>query len=111
MYHATELDRYIERAIAKRGFSVVEAVSYCHTTFGRSNGFQSPVAMMQHLKDQSTTLQAAERADDELEPGTIIRGVLHDADYKEFIEQYDEAVAAEHGTPPPRRRRVRRGWL
>src|SRR5512137_870818 len=37
VYHAVELDRYIEQAIRKNGFSLVEAVSYCHTTFGRIN--------------------------------------------------------------------------
>ena len=37
VYHATELDQSIEQAIRKNGFSVVEAVSYCHTTFGRLN--------------------------------------------------------------------------
>jgi len=37
VYHALELDKFISEAIAKDGFSVVEAVSYCHTTYGRLN--------------------------------------------------------------------------
>ncbi len=36
VYHVTELDKLIERAMSKNGFSMVEVVSYCHTTFGRA---------------------------------------------------------------------------
>lgn len=111
VYHARELDRFIERALEKRGFAVVEAVSYCHTTFGRSNDFESPVAMMRHLKDSSISLAAARKAEEDLEPGTIVRGILHDEDKPEYTQLYDEVVEEVHGTPPPRRRRVRRGWL
>src|SRR5512136_1828223 len=34
VYHVTELDKIVERALAKRGFAMVEVMSYCHTTFG-----------------------------------------------------------------------------
>ena len=37
VYHALELDHLIEQAVQKNGFSLVEAASYCHTTFGRIN--------------------------------------------------------------------------
>ena len=37
VYPALELDKFISEAIAKVGFRVVEAVSYCHSTYGRLN--------------------------------------------------------------------------
>ena len=111
VYHVTELDRLIERAVAKRGFSLVEAVSYCHTTFGRANNLKSPIQMMRLLKDNSTTRQAAEKQGDEAEGDKIVRGVFLDVDKPEYTDLYDKVIERAHGSPPPRKRTVRRGWV
>ena len=111
VYHVTQLDRLIERAILKRGFAIVEAVSYCHTTYGRANDLKSPIQMMQLLKDNSVTLQAAEKAGKGPPEGKIVRGVLHDEEKPEFTELYDQVIEQVHGSPPPRKRKVRRGWV
>ncbi len=111
VYHVTELDRLIERAMRKRGFSVVEAVSYCHTTFGRANNLKSAVDMMRLLKENSVSVTAAEKLGDELPKDQIVRGVLHDEEKPEFTELYDQLIEQAHGSPPPRKRRVRRGWV
>jgi 2-oxoglutarate ferredoxin oxidoreductase subunit beta len=60
VYHVRELEKYIARAIVKEGFSMVEAVSYCHTTLGRINRWGTAPDMMRRLKEQSTTLKQAE---------------------------------------------------
>jgi 2-oxoglutarate ferredoxin oxidoreductase subunit beta len=111
VYHATQLDRLIEGAMRKKGFAVVEAVSYCHTTFGRANDLKSPIRMMRLLKDNSLTVQAANKLGDELPSGKIVRGLLHDEDKPEFTELYDQVIERVHGSPPPRKRQVRRGWV
>jgi 2-oxoglutarate ferredoxin oxidoreductase subunit beta len=111
VYHVTELDRLIERAVARRGFSLVEAVSYCHTTFGRANNIKSPIAMMRRLKDNSITVQAAAKLDDDLPEDQIVRGVFRDVDKPEYTELYDQVIERAHGSPPPRKRQVRRGWV
>ena len=49
VYHALELDKFISEAIANDGFSVVEAVSYCHTTYGRLNKLGTAADMMRAL--------------------------------------------------------------
>jgi 2-oxoglutarate ferredoxin oxidoreductase subunit beta len=93
VYHAVELDRYIEQAIRKNGFSVVEAVSYCHTTFGRLNKLGSAVDMMRRLKENSVTQAAAE-------PGgapRIVRGVLHDVDKPEYTALYEQLIERAKG--------------
>jgi 2-oxoglutarate/2-oxoacid ferredoxin oxidoreductase subunit beta len=111
VYHVTELDRLIHRALEKRGFSLVEAVSYCHTTFGRANNIKSPVEMMRQLKENSITLQAAQKQGQENgDPAQIVRGVFRDEDRPEFTELYDEIIERAHGPMPPRKRKVRRGW-
>jgi 2-oxoglutarate ferredoxin oxidoreductase subunit beta len=111
VYHVTQLDKLIEQAIRKVGFAVVEAVSYCHTTFGRANNTKSPVQMMRLLKENSVTIQAARKQGDELPEHRIVRGVFHDEDKPEFTELYDQVIKQANGPLPPRKRKVRRGWI
>ena len=95
----------------KKGFSLIEVVSYCHTTFGRVNNLKSPVQMMRQLKDNSVTIQAAERLGEDLPGNKIVRGVFHDEEKPEFTELYDQIIERAHGSLPPRKRQVRRGWF
>lgn len=111
VYHVTELDKLVEQAMRKQGFSVVEVVSYCHTTFGRANDMKSPVRMMRLLKDSSVTVRAAEKLGDELDGSTIVRGVFRDEEKPEFTELYDRVIEQAHGPLSPRKRKVRRGWI
>jgi 2-oxoglutarate ferredoxin oxidoreductase subunit beta len=111
VYHVTELDRLIEQAVRKEGFALVEVVSYCHTTFGRANDLKSPIAMMRRLKENSLTLKAAEKRGDELGPESIVRGVFRDDDRPEYTKLYDQVIERAHGSLPPRKRKVRRGWV
>jgi len=111
VYHATEMDRLIEKAIEKQGFAVVEAVSYCHTTYGRVNNLKSPIQMMRLLKERSIAAQAAAKLDKEALEDKIVRGVLHDEEKPEFTELYDQVIEQAHGPLPPRKRKVRRGWI
>jgi 2-oxoglutarate ferredoxin oxidoreductase subunit beta len=111
VYHVTELDKLIEQAMHKKGFSVVEVVSYCHTTFGRLNDLKSPVQMMRLLKDNAVTIQAAEKLGEDLPGDKIVRGVFHDEEKPEFTELYDQLIERAHGPLPPRKRQVRRGWM
>jgi 2-oxoglutarate ferredoxin oxidoreductase subunit beta len=102
VYHVAELDRLLAKALQKKGFSVVEAVSYCHTSYGRLNREGQPVDMMRALKETAVTLKAAAKmSEDELE-GKIVRGLLHEADLPEYTELYAQVIArtqAEEGQP------------
>lgn len=92
VYHAVELDKFIEQAIQKVGFSLVEAVSYCHTTFGRLNKMGSAVEMMHQLKEMSISLSAAEKLMPEERSLKIIRGVLHNIDKPDYTSLYDKVI-------------------
>ena len=59
VYHATHLDGLIEKAIRKKGFSVVEALSNCHIQYGRRNKMGSPVKMIEWFKDNTIRVEAA----------------------------------------------------
>jgi 2-oxoglutarate/2-oxoacid ferredoxin oxidoreductase subunit beta len=88
VYHAVELDRLIEKALLKRGFSLVEAVSYCHTSYGKLNKLGSAVDMMRALKDQSMTMEAASRLTPEERKGKILRGIVVDRELPEYTDLY-----------------------
>lgn len=92
VYHARELERYLGQAIGKDGFTVVEAVTYCHTTLGRINRWGTASDMMRHLKEHSVTLRQAEEMSEEEKRNKIVRGVFADRDIPEYTQLYDEII-------------------
>lgn len=100
VFHAVEMDRLIEQAIEKQGFSLIEAVSYCHTTFGRINKMGSAVDMMRMLKEQSITKSTAEKLSPEERAGKIVRGVLCNQDKPEFTALYDQVIERAQRSSP-----------
>jgi 2-oxoglutarate ferredoxin oxidoreductase subunit beta len=93
IYHARELQRFIIRALSKDGFSVVEAVSYCHTTFGRQNKLGRATDMMRLIRENSITLSQADELSDQDRNGKIVRGVLVDREAPEYTALYDQVIA------------------
>jgi 2-oxoglutarate ferredoxin oxidoreductase subunit beta len=92
VYHAVEMDRLIEQAINKQGFSLIEAISYCHTTFGRINKLGKAVDMMRMLKEASISKTAADKLSAHELLGKIVRGVLCDQDKPEFTALYQKVI-------------------
>ena len=80
VYHATELQKHLAKAISTDGFSVVEAISYCHTTLGRANRWGTAPDMMNRLKENSVPLSQASKMSAEELAGKVIRGVYADRD-------------------------------
>jgi 2-oxoglutarate ferredoxin oxidoreductase subunit beta len=93
VYHVRELERYIAQAVAKDGFSVVEAISTCHTTLGRLNRWGKAPEMMRRLKEQSVTLRQAEEMSPEERQSLIVRGMFADRDIPEYTRLYDRIIA------------------
>ncbi len=104
VYHARELDHLVEAALRKNGFALVEAISYCHTTFGRMNKLGTAVDMMQHLKDASIPVERARGLPPEQLTGKIIRGVLVDRDIPEYTERYQRVIEMAQATRDEERR-------
>lgn len=95
VYHAMELDKYIKDAILKDGFSLVEAISYCHTTFGRLNKLGSAADMLGMIKENSMSRTAFAKLTPEEQAGNTkyIRGVLHNIDHRiEYTRSYDNLI-------------------
>ncbi len=92
VYHAIELDHFIERAIQKNGFSVVEVASYCHTTFGRINRQGSAVDMMRKLKENSISQAAAEKLPPDERSTRVVHGVFCDIEKPEYVASYEQVI-------------------
>ena len=92
VFHAIEMERYLEQAIRKNGFSLVEAVSYCHTSYGRLNKLGTAVDMMRNLKEGSVATSAAQKLSPEEREKKIVRGVLHDVEKPEYTERYQQVI-------------------
>ncbi len=88
VYDAIILEKMIEKAIRKKGFSVVEAISTCPTSYGRRNRLGSPADMIRWLKDNSVKVsKVPELKPEELE-GKIVTGIFVDEDKPEFTAEY-----------------------
>jgi 2-oxoglutarate ferredoxin oxidoreductase subunit beta len=103
VFHSQELERYIRIGLETPGFSVIEAVSHCHTTYGRLNKLGNAVEMMGQIKEASISKQAAEKLPAEELAGRIVRGVFHHDTgrpeytvlYRQILEEAGGAKLAE----------------
>ncbi|MBP7146912.1 MAG: 2-oxoacid:ferredoxin oxidoreductase subunit beta [Acidobacteria bacterium] len=82
------LDKVIEKAIRKKGFSLVEVMTPCPTTYGRRNKAGDGLEMTHFLKEHSFSKARAEQLSPEEREDAIITGVLADVERPEYTEQY-----------------------
>jgi 2-oxoglutarate ferredoxin oxidoreductase subunit beta len=92
VYHAVLLSNLIEKALQKKGFSFVEAISNCHTQYGRLNKEGTAVKMIQGLKEVAVPVSSAAKMTPEQLEGKIQIGVLHDIERPEYIELYQKII-------------------
>jgi len=93
VHAAFKLEKLIERAILKKGFSVVEVLTPCPTAYGRRNQLGPGVNMMHELRKDSVPLKKAAALTPEELDGKVVTGVLVDIDKPEYTEQVEESVA------------------
>jgi len=92
VYDAIKLDRMIEKAIRKKGFSVVEVMTPCPTAFGRRNRLGNGSHMIKLLKQDSISLAKAAKMDAEALKDKIVTGILVDRDMPEYTENYQKLI-------------------
>ena len=99
VYHALELDKFISEAIAKDGFSVVEAVSYCHTNYGRLNKLGTAADMLRGLKEDSLSQSAFSKLSPEEQASNtkIVRGNFINIDRPQYTTSYSNLITRVQG--------------
>jgi 2-oxoglutarate ferredoxin oxidoreductase subunit beta len=93
VYHVRELDKILLHAIQRKGFSVVEILSPCHTNFGRQNRLGSQIDMMKDLKNQAVPVERWEKVPQDKREGRFPIGILVDRDLPRYLDSYNEMCA------------------
>ena len=96
-YHASQIDKLLVEAIRHKGFSVVEILDSCPTTYGRRNKFRSAVEMMNNLKESTVSIKAAENMSPEQLQGKVITGLLYKENKPEYIAEYQKIIDDAQG--------------
>jgi len=90
VYHVQLLDKLIEDAILKRGFSVVEVISNCHIQFGRRNNMGNPVTMLEWMRDHAVTVEKAGKMPAESLEDKFTIGILTNVEKPIYTEEYNK---------------------
>ena len=98
VYHAKHLDSLIEKALLKKGFSVVEVIAHCHTQYGRQNRLGTAVEMMEWQRDNAVTAEKAATMKPEELRDKIVIGVLVDKELPVYQDEYKKIRERAKGT-------------
>jgi len=97
IYHVQQLDKLIGQGLAKKGFSVIEAVSTCYTTYGRYNKKGGPVDMMTSIREKAVSVEKAKTMSESELAGRDVSGVLQDIDIPEYTDMYQKIIESAGG--------------
>ena len=100
VYHAELSDYLIEKAIRKRGFSVVEIMSNCHIQYGRRNKMGDPVRMLKWFNEHAVTVEKAKDMSPESLRGKFSIGILADVEKPIYTEEYQHIRDLSRGPEP-----------
>jgi 2-oxoglutarate ferredoxin oxidoreductase subunit beta len=100
VYHVRHAEQMIKQALEHKGFSVVEIVSNCHTSYGRINRLGGAIEMIKYMRDKSVMYTPDFDVEKAKAAGKqYVLGVLHsDMERPELCELYDQlAIAGGNG--------------
>ena len=92
-YHAVQLTDLVAKGIQNKGFSVIDAITQCPTSFGRKNKMGAPATMMQWQKDHAVMIQAAAKMQPSDLVDKFVIGELHKSEAPEYTAEYDKLIA------------------
>ena len=97
VFHFARMDKYIEQALTKKGFTVVEVLSPCPTSYGRMNKGGSGVDMLLNQKENTVTIEkAAGMSPEELQDKLVV-GVFVDKEQPDYQTHYQNVISKALG--------------
>jgi len=96
-YHNKLLTRLIEEGAQNSGFSLIEAITHCPTSYGMRNGFSTPTEMVRWQKDNAVGIDKVKSGTIQLTGEQFAIGVLHKHIASEFTAAYMEVVERAKG--------------
>lgn len=99
VYHVRHAEQMIRQALEHKGFSVVEIMSNCHTSYGRINRLGGAIEMIKEMRDKSVMYTPDFDAEKAKAAGKrYVLGVLHsDTQRPELCDLYDKLAASVGG--------------
>ena len=85
-YHPRQMTRSIKKAIQKKGFALIEAVSQCPVQYGKASKMGGAVDMLKHFKKNSVRLDKTKDMSAEQLAGKITVGEFIDIEKPELTE-------------------------
>lgn len=97
VYHTLPLEKQIADGITHPGFSVIDAMCTCPTTYGRRNKLGSPTDMILWFKDNTIGIKAAQKLSPEEMEGKILTGVFRQDIKPEYCQEYQKIIDKAQG--------------
>lgn len=96
-YHAKLLTNLIIKGIKHNGFSVIEVITQCTTSYGRLNKMGEGFKMMEWQRDHAVPAAAAAKLPCEKLEDKFLIGVLHESTAPEYVAEYEKIRARAQG--------------
>lgn len=93
VYHANFLAKLIERALEKKGFSLVEVMTPCPTAYGKINKKGTGNEMILDQKHLAVRVEKAKTMSAEELENKIIIGTLIDRELPEYVNTYEKIIS------------------
>jgi len=88
-----QLERLIRGGLQHKGFAVIEALSNCHTQFGRRNKLSDPIELIEHISKNTVNVREAAKMTPEELAGKMVVGLLHkDETREEYCDAYEKVI-------------------
>lgn len=91
-YHNQLLIKLIVDGAKNPGFSLIEAVTHCPTSYGRRNKMATPAEMVKWQKDNAVWVDKVKNNNMQLKEGQFTIGLLHRHDAPEYTAAYQEVI-------------------
>jgi 2-oxoglutarate ferredoxin oxidoreductase subunit beta len=92
VFHVKPLEDYIYKSFNKKGFTVVEAITQCPTTYGRLNKTKDPAEMMRMQKEYFIPLAAYNKLSEEEKAKKKPMGEFINIEKPEFVTEYQKLI-------------------
>lgn len=88
VFHVKKLEKVMTKAIERPGFSVVEAITPCHTQYGRKNKYRTPVDMYKWMKKAAIDVDRYNDLPEDKKADRLPIGIFEERDRSGFEEKY-----------------------
>ena len=93
-YHTAKMDKYMEQGFQKEGFSVIEILTMCPTSYGHANPETGGkgVEMLKYQKNHSISRKKAKDLSEQELKGKFITGVYVNQDKPSYLANYQKVI-------------------